>query len=246
MINYSIVAKDNNPLYDGFWDLVKYCWKEFIGVIPVLVHIDKNFKFIDNGDNIVIELPEIKGVDTGLQAQVARMWASKFFPEHCCILSDIDMLNFDKNYYQSVECNMNEIVIYSSDHNGSHHYPMCYIQAHGLTFTKVLDLNCEWSEFVERINQLNSKWGWFTDELYLTEKINIYPDQTIVKKLARGWKNNIADRRIDRININKETSPDQYRNMDQYIDFHCPRPLNEWKNFIEQVINYKKLSISEL
>lgn len=238
MVKYAIVAKDNNPLYDGFWDLVKYCWKEFIGATPVLVQIDRDFDIIVNPDSIVISLPRVDTVDTGLQAQISRMWATKFFPDSSCIISDIDMLNFDRDYYQNKECGQNEMIIYSSDHAGDSRYPMCYVQAYGSTFSKVLDLDCDWPDFVVRLQKLNADWS--TDEIYLTNMINGYHDQSIMTKLKRGWNSNIADRRIDRVTINVDTDPYNYKNIAQYIDFHCPRPLEDWREFIETIIGYKK------
>jgi hypothetical protein len=239
MLKYAIVAKDSNPLYDGFWEYVKLCWNEFIGVTPVLVQIADKFNYEVFDDSIVITLPSVSGVNTGLQAQISRLWVTKFFPNDPCITSDIDMLNFDKEYYQSIACTDSQLVLYSSDvTDDKMYYPMCYIQGYGSMFNRVFHLNCDWEEFVLRLtNQHNH--SWFTDELYVANMINAFEHPSSFIKLSRGWSNGIANNRIDRVNIHQNSDPIEYSDIEQYIDFRCPRPLIEWKEFIDVIIQYK-------
>lgn len=241
MVKYSIVAHDDNPVYEGFWDLVKFGWNRFIQITPVLARIGDRFNFQLYNDSVIIDLPAVQSINTGFQAQIARMWVTKFFPNNLCTLSDIDMINLDKKYFNQSIANSDNLVVYSSDHAGSNRYPMCYVQGTGNTFNQVLDLSCDWEAFVLRLHSLNA--GWSTDEVYLTRQVNAFYDQSRIVKLSRGWVNNVARLRIDRVNIQDHSSPDEYQEIAQYIDFHCPRPLSQWKDYINAIIEYKLMSL---
>lgn len=221
--------------------MVKFSWNRFIQITPVLAKISNHFNFQIHDDSIIINLPAVHGINTGFQAQIARMWVTKFFPNEFCTISDIDMINLDKNYFNRSITNTNNLIVYSSDHAGLSRYPMCYIQATGKTFNQVLDLSCNWEDFVLRLHNLNA--GWSTDEIYLTRQINTFYDQSRIVKLSRGWVNNVARSRIDRVNIQDHSSPKEYQEIAQYIDFHCPRPLLQWKDYINAIINYKLMSL---
>ena len=55
-IDYSIVSTDFNPLYDGFWDLVKELWINRIGVKPILVCITDRELIEDHGSYTIANL----------------------------------------------------------------------------------------------------------------------------------------------------------------------------------------------
>lgn len=219
-----IFSSDDNPDYCEFENLVTSMWID-LGFEPFFAKIGSE------------QFPLIDGVESSLQAQIVRLYATKMFPNRIVMTTDIDMLPFDQNYYISkLVSDYNQISVYSYDAHNGKRYPMCYISAYGKTFSEiVLDNEDEtWEDFVLRLNSLG--FGWNTDELYLTARINESKFEVI--KYNRGWKNGIAKNRLDRVNWNASS--------DFYIDAHCPRPYSQNKNQIDKLLplvrkNYKTI-----
>lgn len=200
-----LFSSDNNPEYSNFAPLVTEMWEE-LGFDTYHIQIGQD------------PFHEIVNVETSLQAQIARIYATTMFPDRICLLTDIDMLPFDKEYFWSkLPKNHNEISIYSYDAHAGSRYPMCYLSAYGKSFNKIA-LNDEqesWEEFANRLSALNL--GWNTDEIYITERI----DKSNLTKVMynRGWTGGLAHNRLDR---------SKWREVgDFYIDAHCPRPYSD-------------------
>lgn len=233
-IKYAIVSSDENPLYYDFWTIVRDLWSSHIGIKPVFLFITNKDEVIDHGEYIVHKVKSIEGVDTGLQSQIIRMYATKFYPNDVCITSDIDMLPLGKSYFKSIcgDYNDDDMVILSSDaYPNKVRYPICYNVAKGNTFNEILDLNCTFEEYVKRISSYN--WGWDTDELYFGMKVNEFKYQNRIKKLNRGWSIGIANNRIDRVRWAYDKNKLQ---KGEYIDSHSLRPYSEYKNHIDKLV----------
>lgn len=200
-----LFSSDNNPEYSNFAPLVTEMWEE-LGFDTYHIQIGQD------------PFHEIVNVETSLQAQIARIYATTMFPDRICLLTDIDMLPFDKEYFWSkLPKNHNEISIYSYDAHVGSRYPMCYLSAYGKSFNKIAlnDKQESWEEFANRLSALNL--GWNTDEIYITERI----DKSNLTKVMynRGWTGGLAHNRLDR---------SKWREVgDFYIDAHCPRPYSD-------------------
>jgi hypothetical protein len=233
-IKYAIVSSDENPLYYDFWPIVRDLWSNHIGIKPVFLFITNKDEVIDHGEYIVHKVKSIEGVDTGLQSQIIRMYATKFYPNDVCITSDIDMLPLGKSYFKSIcgDYNDDDMVILSSDaYPNKVRYPICYNVGKGSTFNEILDLNCSFEEYVKRLSSYN--WGWDTDELYFGMKVNEFKYQNRIKKLNRGWYIGIANNRIDRVRWAYDKNKLQ---KGEYIDSHSLRPYSECKNHIDKLV----------
>ena len=152
-----------------------------------------------------------------------------------CITSDIDMLPLSKEYFTKIvsEYDSKDMVILSADaYPNKVRYPICYNVGKGSTFNEILDLNCNFEDYLTRL--INYNWGWDTDELYFGLRINEFKYQDRIKKLNRGWQNGIADKRIDRVRWGYVKN--KLQNGD-YIDSHSIRPYRENKELIDKLIS---------
>ena len=234
-IKYAIVSSDENPLYYDFWSIVRDLWSKHIGIKPVFLFICDIDEVIDHGEYIIHKVKRIEGVDTGLQSQIIRMYATKFYPNDICITSDIDMLPLGKEYFKSIcsEYDDNDMVILSSDaYPNKVRYPICYNVGKGSTFNEILGLDCSFTDYVKRLTEFN--WGWDTDELYFGMKVDDFKYQERIIKLSRGWSSGIADSRIDRVRWGYVKKKLQ---MGEYIDSHSLRPYTHNKELIDKLIS---------
>lgn len=228
-INRAILACDDNPLYQNFWPLAAKAWTN-MGIRPTLALIGDSEADESCGD--VVRIPTIEGIPNDFIAQVVRAFLPVLFPEDVCLLSDIDMLPMNKDYYtKSVEHIADDcIVIYSADaHKGKVHFPMCYIAGKGKLFHEILQVD---RNDITSIKHLIELWyatglGWSTDEVMLTKQITSwhgFPHKTVLLKRG-GWKP-WARRRIDR---GKWQINPLLLLFNYYIDAHLPRPYDEIK-----------------
>jgi len=232
-IDYAIVASDSNTMYLDFWPIVRDLWINLIKIKPILVLISDKDKITDNGDYIIHEIKSVDNVSTAFQSQIVRMYITKFYSDSVCITSDIDMLPLSHKYFNTIvdEYNNEDLVILSSDAYIINRYPLCYNVAKGSTFNKVLDLDCSFSEYCERLLKYNQ--GWDTDELYFGECINKF-NKDRIKLLNRGWSMGMALNRIDRVFWRYDIQT--LKNGD-YIDCHSLRPYTTYKEQVDKLIN---------
>jgi hypothetical protein len=233
-IDFAIVSTDDNPMYSEFWPIVKNLWFNLIGIKPILVKISDTDEIIENNDCIIHNIKKIDGINTGLQSQIARMYVTKFYKDSVCLTSDIDMLPLSKKYFTSDITNLDNdsMVIFSSDaYHNIDRYPICYNAGKGSLFSEILNLDCSFEEYCNKL--LSYRWGWDTDELYFGKMINSYNNQNKIIKLKRGWEFGMAKERLDRVRWGYNT--DGFK--DQFIDSHSLRPYSKNKIEIDKIVN---------
>ena len=210
-----LVTSDDNPNYSEFYLIVKRFWES----------LDFEVKYIKLGDE---GYEQVLNVPTSLQAQILRLFAPTKYSDRIVLLSDIDMLPLNKQYFMSkLPIKKGQFSIYSADAYKTGRYPMCYIAAHGIDFEIFKTFKNEsWESFVLRLYSLN--YGWDTDELYMSQILNSSGLDLI--KHNRGWVNGIAVNRFDRVRWDYSFS--------QYIDAHCPRPYSKHKQIIDALEFY--------
>jgi len=233
IIKYVILAKDDNPLYDGFWEINSEICVKILGITPVLFYIsDEDSDFYRDKYGIVKKIKSVESIDTGFQSQIVRMYGCKYFPEDVCITSDLDMLMINRGYFidQVKDFSQDSFVIYTSDayrKTKPNRYPICYNAAKGKHYNYILNCDVEFEEYAHRLH--NFLGNWHCDELYFTKQLDAsnFPN---IKKLKRGWnrRKNMANRRIDRKAWSwQENTP--------YIDCHCLRPYTKYKHQLDQL-----------
>ena len=206
-----IIATDSNPVYYPFWNTVSKFWSEVIGIEPVLIYVGKESPSILNLSDKYGEIVHFNLRDknlnfkTSTMAQVIRHFGATLYPNDVCILSDADMLPMSKDYYVNQKEVLNfkgDICFYSSDSPAPDRYPMCYIAAKGNVFEEIIGAN--YHQFEEEIPKwISEGYGWDTDErvFFKKWKKSRFVDSSLF--LKRGWTNNIATNRIDRVVLNQ-------------------------------------------
>jgi hypothetical protein len=233
-IDYAIVASDGNSIYLDFWPIVRDLWIKLIKIKPILVLISDKDLVTNNGDHIIHEVKSVDSHSTAFQSQVVRMYITKYYSDSVCITSDIDMLPLSHEYFNNItnEFNDNSLAILSSDAYQSVRYPLCYNVAKGYTFNEILDLNCDFDEYCDRLSRYEQ--GWATDELYFGKCVNEFSDKSRICLLNRGWQKGMAINRIDRAYWRYD---DTLLKNGHYIDSHSLRPYSIYKKEVDKLIN---------
>lgn len=237
---------DDNSIYLDLWPYVSKICKLTLGITPVLFHItDEYSDFKQDNYGIVKKIKKNYDLPTGFQSQVYRLYGTKFFMEETCLISDIDMFIFGREYFlKDIEkYDENSFITFLSDaydlSRGDtqnmwalNRIPMCYNLAKGKIFDKLLDLSCDFNEFSEKI--FNYDFGY---EVPPFHKDEVFLGKMLYRNLSRleivNLKREIDDiynipRRIEKgifYNYSRENISNGY-----YVDCHIP---NNWKENME-------------
>lgn len=239
-----ILATDANPMYLEFWPIAAKVWRQVTGLRPTLALIADSSVTVDETLGDVIRFEPIPGISTALQAQVIRLLLPAFFPDDGCILSDIDMIPLQKNYFINHAINVPDdfFIIYRNRayNDQDNHYPICYNAAKGRVFADVFGITGITStELRASIRAKIAQWanlnhGWHTDELYLTQGIQNWQHyQTHVIKL-----NHDTGPRIDR---NRWGYDINFFKAGIYLDAHLLRPYAKHKSEIDRLVHLLKI-----
>jgi hypothetical protein len=250
-----VIFASDDSYYLDFWPLQAALVRKNIGVTPVLFRITDNDKeFYNDGHGLVMHVDEKRlshiGVPSSFMAQIVRLYGTRYFLDDCCLISDIDMLMIDRNYFIDTikEIDQNDLVIYCSDaydkdreecqsHGPSidyvtNRYPMCYIAGLGKTFNKIQHTDIEFDEFI--LDALSYGFEmWDSDELVFGRKVDFDNHGVNVHKLKRGYSSRWrCPGRIER--------PTAFNHIagQKVIDIHCAKGSYVlYRDVIEKYIN---------
>lgn len=233
-IDRVILGCDANPLYLEFWPVVAKTWTELVGIKPTLALIATADVYIDESLGDVIRFEPIPNIPTSFQAQVIRLLLPILFENEVCIISDMDMIPCQKDYFINsvkdiaAEC----FVIYKDGAFNSDEYkeyPMCYNAALGKTFKEIFKV-----DNADQIIQLMKEWyncdlGWTSDQQILYAALNLW-DQKNTRLVKLGHD---VHPRIDRGHwmYNEQAVKNHY-----YIDSHMLRPYCRYSTHIDQLV----------
>lgn len=269
-----IIFASDDSYFLEFWPIQAKLVKELFGWEPVLFKIDnEDSDFFDDGNGLVKKIKSVEGIHTAIQACSVRMFGTKYFPDEICVCGDLDMLMVNKNYFvnQLKHYPDDSLVIMSSDAYDltrpeseklfkneplpfkQEMYGYVYNVGKGKTFTKILNSDCSFEEFM--IRHANHKEGykimWLIDEFYFADCVNHNNHGVEIIKLKRGhYSNFLTPRRIERHNFPVDLVWDgEIENQKKYgiydleklkngyyIDAHCPRPYIEYKKVIDNLV----------
>lgn len=227
-IDYIIISSNDNPLYYDFHDIVIEQWCK-LGFKVFFAHItDIDSDIINTNYGLYKKFKSVNNIDSGFQSQVVRMYIPTLLPNKNFLISDIDMLPLNKQYFLDRSDNIpdDRILIYSGQpYDNVPYYPMCYILAKGEIFKNDLNINMNYNDFIIKMSKY-SNLDWNTDEKYFyqttlsSENLIILRDRNFKMRLDRGnW------------------YYDQKKLMDgYYIDSHLLRPYNQYKNEIDKIL----------
>ena len=169
-IDYVVISSDDNPMYKDFYEVVSKKWNEF-GLKTYFINITNENEIIHNEYGIIHKIKAVDGVPSSYQSQIVRLFCANLV-EGNLLMSDIDMIPLNKNYYQNEEINENDFIIYSSDWEDVNNIPMCYVAGYGHVFDLIFETNCSFSSFVNTLHKRGHGWGG--DQEYLSHKILNY------------------------------------------------------------------------
>lgn len=228
-----ILGCDTNPMYVEFWPIVAKTWKEIVGVKPTLALIAPADFPIDETIGEVIRFEPIPGIPTAFQAQVIRLLLPIYFPNEFCIISDMDMIPLQSNFFLDnlAPVPSDSFVIFNDAGKYVQGYPeylMCYVAALGKTYGEIFSISSvnEIFECIQKWHKLNQ--GWTSDQCILYNAINSW-DQTRIIKLGYD-----EPRRVDRAYWRYHQELLRRRNY--YVDSHLLRPYSAYKKEIDALL----------
>lgn len=227
-IDYVIISSDDNNLYYDFYPIVSKQWNKF-GYKVFFAHItDTDSEIEETEFGLYKKFKSIDNINSGFQSQVVRLFIPTLLKDKNFLISDIDMLPLNKDYFESKSKLVLEdkILIYSGQpYNDRPYYPMCYILGNGELLKKELKIESNYKDFITKMTNY-SNLDWNTDEKYFYQT-------TILSKNLVVLRDRDFNRRIDRSNwiydINK------LKNCD-YIDSHMIRPYKSHEDQIKKII----------
>jgi len=232
-IKYAIHSCDSNPTYYEFWPLVSRVWVELLDIEPILLfvgdEIPKEISKCQYGK--VIQFTPIENIPTATQSQFIRLWYTQKFPGDVVITSDIDMFPLSKWYFKYQISKVEDDKFIKLSFSGAPGWNICYNVGTGNTFKEILELDDTFENILNKtIKEMDEKGEnkWFLDEVYLTEKMNNYKGDKLIK-FSRDNKG-----RIDRAFWSYNTGQ---LKLGMYIDCHSLRPYTKYKTQIDKLIN---------
>jgi hypothetical protein len=236
--------------YFLFWEHVSEIVKKVLGMEPVLFFITEKEEsdFYRDEFGIVKKVKMLDFVSPSLLSQNYRFYGTKYFQDEVCLISDIDMILFNKSWLETHLNNIpdNDLVILNSDaytygeSNSPLRYPACYTVAKGNVFNKIINTDRSIEDFMQEIVSLNA--GWDSDEIYFTDKVINGNHGVHHHPIKRGYSSfYYAPGRMEKYMFTDEESTRVGKlslqgkiNYDTFIDCHC------WKYNMDLVNKIKK------
>jgi hypothetical protein len=230
-IDYVVIASDQNPTYKEFYPIIAKRWFE-MGFKTYYVNIGEEDEIFETKWGIVHNIKSLDFLSAGLQSQIVRLFVCKFIDANL-LLSDIDMLPLNKEYFNSYvnELTDENIIVYSGQpYKDVPYYPICYILSNSKTMKRYLEI--EDVDFEQFCKNLVEKYenSWNTDERFLYDQLQKNKENIIIKK--RDFSS-----RIDRSRwiYNEDLLSKKF-----YIDSHLLRPYDKYFQEINKLINLTK------
>lgn len=242
-IDIAIHSSDSNPLYLDFWESVSRAWKTKLGIEPVLIYIDHDYKTaaISEKYGKVVRMKPIPGIPLYVQCQTVRFWYATQLGDKTGIISDIDMYPLSKYYFKTQirHIEKHKYVHLNPCISSYGQYPACYHVAMGSTFASVLgsyDFETYMQMAINYSNNVDTSNGsltyWFVDERYSTMLITNHPDKSIFKFINRNGGE--CGHRIDR---SAWGYSHQLVTNDQYYDAHSIIPFTDHETELNQLVD---------
>lgn len=252
-IDKVIMSCDDNQSYLNLWPYVSKICKLTLNITPVLFHVtDEYSDFVSDKYGIIKKIKKHPELPSSFQSQIYRLYGTKFFKNETSLISDLDMFIFNKNYFvnQVKDYHSDDFVVYLSDAydmNRSevvnmyalNRVPMCYVLGKGETYTKLLDMNCDFNEFAEKV--YNYDFGYevpdfHKDEVFLGKMILRNNQNINIVKLNRGITNiwNINKRIEKKMFLDRNLD---LSNTENYVDCHIPKEYESNINVLNEIMN---------
>lgn len=243
-MNIDKIIFSGDGSYYIFWEHVSEIMTKVLKIQPVLFFITEQEEtdFYEDKYGLVKKVKMPLGYGSGSIAQIYRLYGTKFFPNEVCLISDLDMILFNRKWLLEKVQNFkkDELVILNSDAYDSKRtecfgnvtrYPMCYLVGTGDVFNKIINTNRSIEDFAKEVFDTNC--GWDSDEVFFTNKLLSESHGVKYNLVPRGYSSlYYAPGRIEKYmfgNPMGQASPDWEMhklnlrgtiNYDSFIDCH--------------------------
>lgn len=236
-IDYVVISSDDNPLYKDFYPVVAKQWNK-LGYKVFYINITYFESEIEDTEYGLIKHVRSINKNTGFQSQIVRMYASILLKDENILISDIDMLPLNGEYFseKSKGVSTNKVLFYSGQPYGNvPYYPMCYILGRGELISNFFEIDDNYNDFVNKLSKF-SNMDWNTDEKYIYTILN---DNTNKMKDCIILRDRNFNRRINRFNDgwDKKFTTEQLKNG-YFIDSHLLRPYQKYETKIKELLCY--------
>lgn len=256
-VEKAIFAVDENVNYQGFWEINSEICKKKLGITPVLFKItDEDSDFYEDEFGLVKKVKKIPYLKSEFQAQVYRLYGTKFFMDEVCLIHDIDLFFINDFYLKEKIEHINQkdlVILFSDGYDSSRpectgvyagdgfRYPLHGIIGLGSLISKIVKNEINFEEFANNILGLNYHY-FDTDEIYFASCLKQQND-VVVHKLKRGYSSNFyCPNRIEKRHFKNDSNMFDLNlngsfNLDSFIDCHCATPFYEYKEIINKIKN---------
>ena len=253
-MNYTVIfVSDNNKIYSDFWEpQAKYLYTKFnikSRLYYLTDNIDKKMFSSEFAEVVYIKL--LENVPKIIQALFAK-W---YFPclsnnDENVLIGDIDLFITSKKFINRLSSLEKDIVYHMEPYDNNTYVPGYFIYGQSKNLYKFFQIG-NYSSFEDFCNSVltspnnfckhipmaytwsyeaSPDWRYFmAEERYAYYCLTNYSGKTdIIYK-------NIDHTRIDRVR-NSEYDP-LLLSQDYYVDFHCPRPYDKYKDVINDILD---------
>lgn len=227
-IDYVVISADDSHYLD-FYEIVSSTWNKF-GLKTMMFHItDHETDFIENKYGLYKYVKKSNFFPSSWQSQLIRLYSYKYFDNYNLLLSDIDMIPLQKEYFiENAEKISDEQILNFSNqpYPDVPYFAICYILSNSKIMKQILNLEDTFENFLKKVEK-SCGVKWNTDENYLYNSINNY-----INLISLPKRNYFLDR-IDRGDWFYDL--DKLKNKN-YIDSHLLRPYKKYKEEIDTLI----------
>lgn len=267
-----VTSTNKNKTYCEFVPSVYQMWKKFlpncIFALAVISNKSEDDLFIRKlrkfSDDFYL-FKNHENIDSGVQAKVSRLYLSSLYGEDPVIIVDVDqyVFNFDwlmeslRPIFEGKFVSIGYNAYVKTDHKGK--WPMPYTSGSSNIFKKLIrykDTYDTWlnslkviDDPIDKLECVSNSFNNYSDESTLRYLVDKYPDREYIKNI---WVKvdrkdavviNVAHRRIDRWNWNKQFSTEKLNNG-YFLDCWPLRPFRANFEKIKPFLELLELDIS--
>lgn len=255
-----LFVSDENTNYLSFWNSMSRHFKERLGLEPKLFflgsikNVDKELLSEKYGE--VEAVSPIDGVPIIIQALWGKLWLTQKEPETNWLIGDIDLYPLNLKYYTDAAEKIPEGSYAHLNANGykaGEWYnvpwlglPGYYHFASGKKFKEMLELTDDFEQEIKFIYECK-KYGAKFKGIHIPERVT--------NTIKNGYEYICCEEHLstERLIPKKEEifcytypkhmirieNPSQFnfRNLENIIDFHCPRPYTSYSMAVENILD---------
>ena len=243
-----LTAGNMNHHYLQLYPLIYEVWKKRFNLDCYLILIsDEIPDYLEKlKDYIILEKP-VEDINDIYTAQVIRILYPALFPEKTILITDLDIIPVNKNYFiKPLEfLQNNTFVTWTDRYKKQEMYAICYNAGRGTTFQSMFNVKTK-EDIIGKLKEWYNKDytgkkncpGWYTDQQQLYINFEKYT----------GYKVAFRDKNIGYKRLNNRARDKEYiiknfdkimENLESYSDIHCIKPFSKTKGILNKMV--KKL-----